>query len=114
MEKQSGLEDLEQFDEQKFAEDCEKEILKSWCARRDSNAGSLAPEGRTGRSPRHPTTAQSRFLSELAHGRLPWTFLDFRQHTEKTRRMTLVRDERLAESARKVLSPELYRRSDPE
>jgi hypothetical protein len=39
---------------------------KSWCARRDSNAGPLAPEGRTSRSPREPTTAQSRRIKDLA------------------------------------------------
>jgi transposase-like protein len=42
-----------------------------WCARRDSNARPLAPEARTGRSGRHPTTAQSRHVSELARGICP-------------------------------------------
>ena len=40
--------------------------LKIWCARRDSNARPLAPEGISGKSRRYTTTAQSRSLKELA------------------------------------------------
>jgi hypothetical protein len=36
---------------------------KNWCARRDSNAGPLAPEGRTGRSRRHSRHVRVGFLT---------------------------------------------------
>ena len=61
--------------------------LGKWCARRDSNARPLAPEGRTGRSRRHLTTAQGREGNELARSVPSWTVLEFRQDTEKTRRI---------------------------
>ena len=38
---------------------------KGWCARRDSNARPLAPEGRTGRIRRRLTKAHSREINEL-------------------------------------------------